>query len=107
MTNDITTNLDELIEQERRRAAEKIAKLKRAAAEEQRRVDARVIELLREKHGSIYDELSKLSAELLTAERSKRAKRAKKSASRPREVVDGTAPQIVDPEPKEEARWNG
>ncbi|PCC45839.1 hypothetical protein [Brevibacterium aurantiacum] len=107
MANNISTNLDELIEQERRRAAERIAKLKRDAADEQRRIDARVIDLLREEHGDLYDDLAKRSAGLLAAERSKRAKRAKKAAARSSDVVDKAAAQIVDPEHAEVASWNG
>ena len=105
MTNSISTNLDELIEQERRRAANRIAKLKRAAAEEQRRVDARVIELLREEHVDLYDDLAKRSTELLAAERDKRAKRAKKAASRSSNVVDEAAAQTCAPEHEEAAPW--
>ncbi|XBH22251.1 hypothetical protein V5R04_03215 [Jonesiaceae bacterium BS-20] len=107
MTNNISTNFDELIVQERRRAADRIARLKRAAAEEQRRVDARVIELLREEHPDLYDGLAKEAAELLAAERDKRAKRAKKAASRSSDVVDEAAAQAVDSEHEEAAPWNG
>ena len=65
MSTTITNNLDELIEQERRRASERIAKLKRAAAAEQRRVDARVVELLREQKPDLYDRLAREAAEVL------------------------------------------
>lgn len=86
-----TINLDELIEQERRRASERIAKLKRAAAAEQRRVDVRVIELLREQEPDLYDQVSSEAREALAEEKTKRSSRAKKSA---------------EPAP-EEAPWNG
>ncbi|GAA1488955.1 hypothetical protein [Brachybacterium sacelli] len=107
MTNQISTNIDELIAQERRRAADRIAKLKHAAAAEQRRVDARVVELLREEHSDLYERLTQLSADHLRTQRSKRAKRAKKAASRSKGVVDGPSEQAVDPEPEEETPWNG
>lgn len=107
MTNQIMNNLDELIAQERRRAADRIAKLTRAAAAEQRRVDARVVELLREEHGDLYERFTQLSADHLSTQRSKRAKRAKKAASRSKGVVDGPSEQAVDPEPEEGTSWNG
>lgn len=53
MTNNISTNLDELIEQEHRRAADRIAKLKRAAAAEQQ--------------GDLYDRLAREAADALAA----------------------------------------
>lgn len=103
MTHQISTNIDELIAQERRRTANRIAKLKRAAAAEQRRIDAKVVELLRDQHGDLYDRLTQLSAGYLRAERSKRAKRARKAASPSKGVVDGPSEQTVDPEPEEAA----
>lgn len=77
MTNTITSNLDELIEQERRRAAERIAKLKRAAAAEQKRVDARVIELLKAQKPDLYGRLSAEARAALDAEKASRSARAK------------------------------
>ncbi|RNE48858.1 hypothetical protein [Corynebacterium alimapuense] len=53
MTNNISTNLDELIEQEHRRAADRIAKLKRAAAAEQQ--------------GDLYNRLAREAADALAA----------------------------------------
>lgn len=95
MSTTITNNLDELIEQERRRASERIAKLKRAAAAEQRRVDARVVELLREQKPDLYDRLAREAAEVLAADKATRSSRAKKAA----------APAASEHE--EAAPWNG
>lgn len=75
MSNKTTTNLDELIEQERRRASERITKLKRAAAAEQRRIDEKVIDLLRDQSPDLYDRLSEEAAGALEAEKAKRSRR--------------------------------
>lgn len=95
MSNKTNTTLDDLIEHERRRASERIAKLKRAAAAEQRRVNARVIELLREQEPDLYDQLSIEAREALVEEKSKRSSRAKK-ATKPSSVLH-----------QEDAPWNG
>jgi len=76
MSNMSTTNLDELIEQERRRASERIAKLKRAAAAEQRKVHEKVVELLRERHADQYERLIAEAGLALAAEKDARSKRA-------------------------------
>lgn len=95
MTTKTTSNLDKLIEQERRRASARISRLKRAAAAEQRRVDARVIELLREQEPDLYDQLSSEAREALAEEKAKRSSRAKK-ATEPSSVLH-----------QEEGPWNG
>ena len=107
MSNKTTTNLDELIEQERRRASERITKLKRAVAAEQRRIDEKVIDLLRDQSPDLYDRLSEEAADALEAEKAKRSRRAKKAATSAGAVNDGTASQIVDPKREEVAPWNG
>ncbi|ROR54107.1 hypothetical protein EDD41_1293 [Luteococcus japonicus] len=107
MSNKTTTNLDELIEQERRRATARIAKLKRAAAAERRRIDGKVIDLLRDQNSDLYDRLSQEASEALAAEKAKRSRRAKKAALSVGAVNDGTASQTVDPEHEEAAPWNG
>ncbi|WP_313096459.1 hypothetical protein [Corynebacterium variabile] len=107
MSNKTKTNLDELIDQERRRASERIAKLKRAAAAEQRRIDEKVIDLLRDQSPDLYDRLSEEAAGALEEEKAKRSRRAKKAASSSGSVNDGTASQSVDPEHEEAAPWNG
>lgn len=107
MSNKTTTNLDVLIEQERRRASERIAKLKHAAAAEQRRIDAKVIDLLRDQHPDLYDQLSQDASEALVAEKAKRSRRARKTATSAGAVNDGTSSQTVDPKHEEAAPWNG
>lgn len=106
MSNKSTTNLDELIEQERRRASERITKLKRAVAAEQRRIDEKVIDLLRDQSPDLYDRLCEEAADALEAEKAKRSRRAKKAASSSGSVNDGTVSQTVDPEHEEAAAWN-
>lgn len=107
MSNKSTTNLDELIERERRRASERIAKLKRAAAAEQRRIDGKVIDLLCDQSPDLYDRLFQEAADALEAEKAKRSRRAKKAASSSGSMNDRTASQTVDPEHEEGAPWNG
>lgn len=107
MSNKTKTNLDELIDQERRRASERIAKLKRAAAAEQRRIDGKVIDLLRDQNPDLYDRLSHEASEGLVEEKTRRSRRAKKAASSSGSANDGTASQSVDPEHEEAAPWNG
>lgn len=107
MINKTKTNLDELIEQERRRASERIAKLKRAAAAEQRRIDEKVIDLLRDQNPDLYDRLSQEASECLVEEKTKRSRRAKKTASSSGSANDGTASQTADPKHEEAAPWNG
>lgn len=107
MSNKTTTNLDELIEQERRRASERITKLKRAAAAELRRIDGKVIDLLRDQSPDLYDRLSEEAADALEAEKAKRSRHAKNAASSSGSVNDGAASQTVDAEHEEVAPWNG
>lgn len=107
MSNKTTTNLDELIEQERRRASERITKLKRAVAAEQRRIDEKVIDLLRDQSPDLYDRLSEEATDALEAEKAKRSRRAKKAASSSGSANDRTASQTVDPKHEEAAPWNG
>lgn len=76
------TNLDELIEAERKRAAERITKLRRAAAAEQRRIDERVVALLSEQKPDLYRRLEAEAANALAEEKAMRSSRAKKPASR-------------------------
>ncbi|MGP5581979.1 hypothetical protein ACTXOF_15855 [Glutamicibacter arilaitensis] len=107
MSNKTTTNLDVLIEQERRRASERIAKLKRAAAAELRRIDGKVIDLLRDQNPDLYDRLCHEASEAIAAEKVKRSNRAKEAASSSGAVNDGAASQTVDAEHEEVAPWNG
>ena len=107
MTSTINTNLDELIEQERKRAAARIAKLKRVAAAEQRRIDAKVICLLREQQGDLYDLLAREAADALAAEKARRSSRAKAAASTSTDVSAESAPIDAGHDPEEAAQWNG
>jgi len=81
MTNPTMSTLDELIEAERKRAAEKIVKLKRAAAAQQRRIDEKVVVLLREQNTDLYEKLAGKALEALADEKAKRSSRAKKSGT--------------------------
>ena len=101
------TNLEELIAAERERANERIAKLKRAAAAEQRKVDARVVDLLRLTEPDLYERLAREAVDALAREKAKRSKRAKAAAEpSPAEPVgdggspDGDAPGTRQP-------WSG
>lgn len=103
----ITTHLDELIAEEKAKAAAKIAKLKRAAEAEQRKVDAKVVEILREGDVELYEHLAAQARDALDAERAKRSRRAKKAAPSSSPEVDGSGQQIDDPSSAEVASWNG
>ena len=96
-----STHLDELIAAERAKANARIAKLKRDAAAEQRRVDAKVVEVLKEHHADVYDNLAAQARELIAAEKAKRA--AEESAAEPVATAADTT------EHGEEVRqaWNG
>lgn len=76
-----TTNLDELIAAERAKANAKIAKLRAAAAAEQRKVDARVVVLLAEQKPDLYERLSGEARAALDAEKAERSRKAKASAA--------------------------
>lgn len=100
------THLDELIAAERKRANERIAKLKRAAAAEQRKVDAKVVDLLRDQEPDLYGRLAREAGDTLVAEKAKRSKRAKASAE-PTDPVPGEAAAQADGRPHDEgAQWN-
>ncbi|MGO1539784.1 hypothetical protein [Mycetocola reblochoni] len=96
MTNPTMSSLDELIEAERKRAAEKIAKLKRAAAAEQRRIEERVVALLREQNADLYKKLASRARGALADEKAKRSTRAKKSVTPTSTVHDQHASRDDD-----------
>lgn len=81
MTHPTMSTLDELIETERKRAAERIAKLKRAAAAEQRRIDEKVVVILREQDADLYARLAGEASAGLADEKAKRSSRARKLVS--------------------------
>ena len=101
------TNLNDLIDAERKRASEKIAKLKRAAADEQRRVDERVVALLREDKLELYESLATRATDALAAEKAKRSRRAKSAASAVPAALGPSAPRATDHAREEAAPWNG
>lgn len=88
MTNPTMSTLDELIEAERKRAAERIVKLKRAAAAEQRRIDEKVVSLLREQNADLYEKLASKARGALADEKAMRSSRAKKSVTPASTVPD-------------------
>lgn len=101
-----TTHLDELIAEEKARAAAKIAKLKRAAEAEQKKVDAKIVALLRSDDPELYEHLAAQAREALDAERAKRSRRAKKSATSSSSEVDDGAHHAVVSSPEEAAPWD-
>lgn len=107
MSKTVTTNLDELIEAERKRAAARITKLKRAAAAEQHRVDERVLVLLREQDPDLYERLAREAADALAVEKAKRSSRAKAAAT-PSPDEPAESPSHEGRQNFEEAAsWNG
>lgn len=73
------TNLDHEIEKAKKAHAAKLAKLRRAAAVEQQRLDARVLTILRDQHPSSYERLRQEAADALAAEKAERASRARQA----------------------------
>ena len=84
-----SANVDELIAAERKRAAERIAKIRRAAAAEQRKVNDKVVDLLREEHSDLYEDLTARARNVLESDRAARSRRAKSSST---QVVSNAAP---------------
>lgn len=101
------TNLEKLIKAERKKAAAKIAKLKRDAAAEQRKVDAKVVLLLREQKPDLYASLEGAARAALDAERAQRSRKAKRAATELAAETVSTA--AASPKHNEGAGhpWNG
>lgn len=102
-----TTALEALIAAEREKANARIAKLRREAAVEQRKVDARVVELLKAQKPELYARLEGEARAALDAEKAARSRKAKRAVS-PTEPE--SAPEAATPdEPGEEVMqpWNG
>lgn len=95
MTNTITANLDAEIAKARKQAAERIAKLKREAAAEQKKIDAKVIELLREQDPSLHERLSRSAVEALAA-----AKRTGSVGARRAAPTSSSGPTSIDESPR-------
>ena len=91
---DSTTHLDELIAAERKKANARIAKLRRAAAVEQRKLDEKVVDLLRERQSDLYERLAAEARRALAAEKDERSKRAKGSADSAAFVPGTPDPQV-------------
>lgn len=95
MTNTITAQLDAEIAKAKKQAAERIAKLKREAAAEQKKIDAKVIDLLRGRQPELYQGLVQEAMKALAEGRirSTRAGRsaATASSSQPRPTGHGVA----------------
>ena len=66
MTNTITAQLDAEIAKAKKQAAERIAKLKREAAAEQKKIDTKVIDLLRGRQPELYQGLVQEAMQALT-----------------------------------------
>lgn len=91
---DTTTHLDDLIAAERKRANARIARLRRAAAAEQRKVDEKVVALLRDRHSEHYERLATEARRALATEKDQRSKRAKEAAGSASLVPETSAPQV-------------
>lgn len=106
-TTEPKTELDKLIEAERKKANARIAKLKRDAAAEQRKVDAKVVELLKEQKPELHARLESEAKALLAAEKAERSAKAKRMAEEP--AAEPIATTADTPEHSEEVRqpWNG
>lgn len=76
-----STHLDELIATERAKANARIAKLRAAAAAEQRKVEARVVVLLAEQKPDLYARLSDEARAALDAEKAERSRKSKATAA--------------------------
>ncbi|MCG2623005.1 DUF1664 domain-containing protein [Arthrobacter sp. I2-34] len=78
--NTITAHLDAEIAKAKKQAAQRIAKLKREAAAEQKKIDAKVIELLRQQYPDQYEGLVREAMDALAAARAKNSKGARRPA---------------------------
>lgn len=104
MTN---SNLDKLIAAEREKANKRIAKLRKQAVDEQKRVDGKVVELLQAQKPDLYAGLADEARTALDAEKAERSRKAKASgvtgAEEPR-----TRDAVADEHPEEvRHQWNG
>lgn len=77
------TNLEELIAAERAKANARIVKLRAAAAAEQKRLDAKVVALLKEHNPEVYAQLSAQARAALNAEKTERSRKAKETVTKP------------------------
>lgn len=77
----VNAHLEAEIARAKKQAAERISKLKREAAAEQRRIDSKVVDLLREQNGPLYDRLAAEAVDALAAARAHRSKSARGGAA--------------------------
>lgn len=78
MSTSTIGNLEKAIEAERKAGAARIAKLRNAAAKEQRRVDDSVLELLRAQNSEQYNHLVEQAQQQLESARTERSLRARR-----------------------------
>lgn len=101
------SNLDKLIAAEREKANKRIAKLRKQAADVQRKLDNKVVVLLQEQKPDLYGRLADEARAALDAEKAERSRKAKASgvtgAEEPR-----TRDAVADEHPEEvRHQWNG
>lgn len=102
-----STHLDELIAAERAKANARIAKLRKQAADEQRKVDERVAALLAEQKPDLYARLSDEARAALDAEKAERSRKSKATAATRSAEPAGEA-AVADEHPEEvRHQWNG
>lgn len=102
MTN---SNPDLLIAAERERANKLIAKLRRAAAIEQRKLDGKVVELLKEQKSDLYARLSGEARAALDAEKAERSRKAKAAAGKG--ASEPAVGDVVTDREEVRHQWNG
>lgn len=100
-------NLEKLIQAEREKANVKIAKLRRIAAAEQRRVDERVVALLRQHDSDLYERLATEATQSLADEKALRSRRAKTDAQEPGSGSIRPGSDEVRDDAREVQLWNG
>lgn len=79
-------NLNEQIELEKQKSKERIAKLRARARAQEKRINTKVVALLKKQHRDIYDQLADTASKELEAEKAKRSQRARKKESLGHEV---------------------
>lgn len=105
MASTTMSHLEEEIARARKAHAQRIARLKRAAAAQQKRIDAKTLALLREQHPDLHDRLAAEAAELVDAERTERSRRSRRTGPAPESAGLETAQQPSGNSPEGEASW--
>lgn len=104
---DTANNLEELLRAEYERHVARLTKLRRAAAAERRRVDAKVVDLLRETKPDLYARLAEQAVQSLAAEKAKRSNRAKSAAPQEAPAPEPPTSQAPAPASTGGVSWNG